>query len=178
IPVDVPVGIMIEVPSAVLVLHHLVQEVDFVSVGTNDLVQYLLAVDRDNPWVSKLYDVHHPAVMLALAQVARIARAAGKPCSVCGEMAGDYATALALMGMGYDGVSVVPSLLSEVKFAVRESTHEEAVQIATDALAESTSEGVRRVLIHARDRLHRRQIEQRGDAELTLGSDTNGDSKK
>jgi phosphotransferase system enzyme I (PtsI) len=178
IPVDVPVGIMIEVPSAVLVLHHLVNEVDFVSVGTNDLVQYLLAVDRDNPWVSKLYDVHHPAVMLALSQVARISRAAGKPCSVCGEMAGDYATALALMGMGYDGVSVVPSLLSEVKFAVRESTYEEAVQIAAQALAESTSEGVRRVLIGARDRLHRRQIEQRGDAELTFGSESNGDSKK
>jgi phosphotransferase system enzyme I (PtsI) len=178
IPVDVPVGIMVEVPSAVLVLHHLVPEVDFVSVGTNDLVQYLLAVDRDNPWVSKLYDVHHPAVMLALAQVAKVARAAGKPCSVCGEMAGDYATALALMGMGYDGVSVVPSLLSEVKFAVRESTYAEAVQIATQALAETTSEGVRRVLITARDRLHRRQMEQRGDAELSLGSDTNGDSKK
>ena len=63
IPVDVPVGIMVEVPSTVLVLPHIIGEVDFVSVGTNDLVQYLLAVDRDNPWVSKLYDVHHPAVL-------------------------------------------------------------------------------------------------------------------
>ncbi len=178
IPVDVPVGIMVEVPSAVLVLHHIIGEVDFVSVGTNDLVQYLLATDRDNPWVSRLYDVHHPAVLIALDQVARASRAAGKPCSVCGEMAGDYATALMLLGMGFDAVSVVPSLLSEVKFAVRESTFVEAQEIARNALAESTSEGVRRVLIGARDRLHMRQLEARGDSELTLGADTNGDSKK
>lgn len=178
IPADVPVGIMVEVPSTVLVLQHLIGEVDFVSVGTNDLVQYLLAVDRDNTWVSKLYDVHHPAVLLALAQVARVAGQAGKPCSVCGEMAGDYATALLLMGLGYDSVSVVPSLLPEVKFAVRETSHTEAVQIAAQALAETTSEGVRRVLIHARERLHARQVEHRDDGELTLGPESNSDSKK
>jgi phosphotransferase system enzyme I (PtsI) len=178
IPSDVPVGIMVEVPSTVFVLPQLVREVDFVSVGTNDLVQYLLAVDRDNPWVSKLYDVHHPAVLLALAQVARAAGAAGKPCSVCGEMAGDYATALLLLGMGYDAVSVVPSLLSEVKYAVRETPHTEAVQIAAQALAESTSEGVRRVLAQARERLHARQVASRGAAEFSVGADANADSKK
>lgn len=178
IPADVPVGIMVEVPSTVFVLPHIIHEVDFVSVGTNDLVQYLLAVDRDNPWVSKLYDVHHPAVLLALAQVARVAGEASKPCSVCGEMAGDYATAVMLLGLGFDAVSVVPSLLAEVKFAIRETTHAEAVQIAAHALAETTSEGVRRVLVQARERLHARQIERRPDEELTLGADANGDSKK
>jgi phosphoenolpyruvate-protein phosphotransferase (PTS system enzyme I) len=178
IPQDVPVGIMVEVPSAVFVLQHMIHEVDFVSVGTNDLVQYLLAVDRDNPWVSKLYDVHHPAVLMALAQVARVAQEAGRPSSVCGEMAGDYATALMLMGMGYDAVSVVPSLLPEVKYAVRETPHTEACQIAAQALAETTSEGVRRVLTQARERLHLRQLQSR-DADEVLGSnDVNGDSKK
>ncbi len=178
IPADVPVGIMVEVPSSVFVLPHIVPEVDFVSVGTNDLVQYLLAVDRDNPWVAKLYDVHHPAVLLALAQVARVAGAAGKPSSVCGEMAGDYATALLLFGLGFDAVSVVPSLLPEVKFAVRETMHAEAVQIAALALAETTSEGVRRVLSQARERLHARQAVSRGETESPVGADGNADSKK
>jgi phosphoenolpyruvate-protein kinase (PTS system EI component) len=178
IPADVPVGIMVEVPSSVFVLPHLVREVDFVSVGTNDLVQYLLAVDRDNPWVSKLYDVHHPAVLMALAQVARVAGEAGKPSSVCGEMAGDYATAVMLLGMGYDSVSVVPSLLAEVKFAIRETPHTEAAQIAAQALAESTSEGVRRVLAQARERLHVRQAPSRGETEFSIGAEGNADSKK
>ncbi|MBL8859130.1 MAG: phosphoenolpyruvate--protein phosphotransferase [Planctomycetes bacterium] len=179
IPSDVPVGIMVEVPSSVFVLPHLVKEIDFVSVGTNDLVQYLLAVDRDNPWVSKLYDVSHPAVLMALAQVARVAGEAGKPCSVCGEMASDYATALMMLGMGYDAVSVVPSLLPEVKYAVRETSHAEAVQIAALALAETTSEGVRRVLTQARERLHVRQTAMvRGAAEVAAVPELRGDSKK
>jgi phosphoenolpyruvate-protein kinase (PTS system EI component) len=72
---DVPVGVMIEVPSMLYCLDSILSEVDFVSVGTNDLVQYLLAADRDNPWVSHLYDPRHPSVMRALAQVAREARA-------------------------------------------------------------------------------------------------------
>src|SRR6185503_17636871 len=105
---DVPVGAMIEVPSALLELDRIVREVDFVSVGTNDLVQYLLAVDRDNPWVSGLYDPHHPAVVRALKQVAVAATSAGKSCSVCGEIASDPAVTLLLLGFGYDAVSVAP----------------------------------------------------------------------
>jgi phosphotransferase system enzyme I (PtsI) len=178
IPANVPVGIMVEVPSAVLVLQHMIREVDFVSVGTNDLVQYLLAVDRDNPWVSKLYDVHHPAVLLALAHVARVAREAGKPCSVCGEMAGDYATALMLLGMGFDSVSVVPTLLPEVKYAVRETPEAEAQRIAQLALAETTSEGVRRVLAQARERLHSRELGHRDETPALTTSEVANDSKK
>lgn len=176
VPSDVPVGIMIEVPSSVFVLPHLIREIDFVSVGTNDLVQYLLAVDRDNSWVAKLYDVHHPAVLLALAQVARVARQAGKPCSVCGEMAGDYATALLLLGLGYDAVSVVPSLVAEVKSAVRDTLHSEAAAIAEEALGQSTSEGVRRVLAAARERLHARQAEFQ--TESGVAGSENANSKK
>jgi phosphoenolpyruvate-protein phosphotransferase (PTS system enzyme I) len=175
IAADVPVGIMVEVPSIVFVLPHILPEVDFVSVGTNDLVQYLLAVDRDNPWVSKLYDVHHPAVILALAQVAKAARAAGKPCSVCGEMAGDYATALMLFGMGFDCVSVVPSLLPEVKYALRETSFAEAQELAREVVLESTSQGVRDVLARTKDRLHRRQVAS--GAEEALGDSKNQEAR-
>jgi signal transduction protein with GAF and PtsI domain len=81
-----------------------------------------------------------------------------------------------LLGMGYDAVSVVPSLVAEVKYAVRETTHAETVQIAAQALAETTSEGVRRVLAQARERLHIRQVEARDSDEVLDGN--NGDSKK
>jgi phosphoenolpyruvate-protein phosphotransferase len=168
---DVPVGIMIEVPSTVLVLPRLIQEVDFVSVGTNDLVQYLLAVDRDNPWVSRLYDPQHPAVVWALAHVAEVAQSAHKPCSVCGEMAGDYATALMLLGMGYDSVSVVANFLPEIKYAVRETPLSEAREFARRAKLETTCEGVRRILSEVRERLHARQLGRNGQSATT-------DSKK
>lgn len=165
----VPLGIMVEVPSTVLVLPDLLPLVDFVSVGTNDLVQYLLAADRDNPWVAKLYDPQHPAVWWSLRRVAEAARQAGKPSSVCGEMAGDYATAVLLMGMGYDAVSVVPHLLPQVKFAVREMPMTEAAQLAQSVVHESTAEGIGRVLARARERLHRRHLAE-NDAEGALES--------
>lgn len=155
----IPVGAMLEVPSSVLVLEHLLEEVDFVSVGTNDLVQYLLAADRDNAWVARLYDPSHPAVISALARIARCARAAAKKSSVCGEMAGDYATALMLLGMGFDAVSVAPNLLNEIKYAVRRTPSSEALEIARAVQAERSSEGVRRVLQQVRERLHARQVD-------------------
>ncbi|MCC7013005.1 MAG: phosphoenolpyruvate--protein phosphotransferase [Planctomycetes bacterium] len=151
---DVPVGIMIEVPSVLLCLDELLAHVDFVSVGTNDLVQYLLAVDRDNPWVSKLYEPLHPAVVRALAQIAKAARNAGKPCSVCGDMADDPAVAVMLLGLGYDSVSVAPYFLPEIKYAVRKVSLATARGLADDVLAQSTVEGVKRVLSNIRDALH------------------------
>ncbi len=157
---DVPVGIMVEVPSIVMALQQVVREVDFVSVGTNDLVQYLLAVDRDNPWVSKLYDPYHPSVIYALGHVARVMRGAKKPSSVCGEMAGDYATALMLLGMGYDSVSVVPNFLPEIKYAVRQTSAPETVELAERVSGEITSEGVRNILAQVRERLHHRQLDR------------------
>jgi phosphotransferase system enzyme I (PtsI) len=140
---DVPVGAMIEVPSALLELDRIVREVDFVSVGTNDLVQYLLAVDRDNPWVSGLYDPHHPAIVRALQHVAEVARAAGKSCAVCGEIASDPAVALLLLGLGYDSISVAPQFVPEIMYAVRHSRHDALVALAQRALAQPTAAGVR-----------------------------------
>ncbi len=178
VPANVPVGAMVEVPSTLFILDALLKEVDFVSVGTNDLVQYLLAVDRDNPLVARLYDVHHPAVLSALDMVARACRAAKKPCSVCGEMAGDYATALLMMGLGYDTVSVVPMLLPEVKYAVRETHSEEARDVAAKVLRETTSEGVRGVLAATRDRLHMRQINGRDGEEAVLEAGPEANKKE
>jgi len=150
---DVPVGAMIEVPSALLELERIVREVDFVSVGTNDLVQYLLAVDRDNPWVSGLYDPYHPAVMRALRHVAEVARKAGKSCAVCGEIASDPAVALLLLGLGYDSLSVAPQFVPEIKYAVRRSHHGELLRLAERALAQATAAGVRAELVQASRRL-------------------------
>ena len=154
---DLPVGIMVEVPSALLVLPRMLDEVDFVSVGTNDLVQYLLACDRDNPWVSRLYDPYHPAVIWALDFVARCASDAGKPCTVCGEVAGDYATALLLFGMGFSGVSVAPNFVPQVKYALRETTAEEARSLADRVRGLDSGPAIREVLEDARRRLHEGQ---------------------
>jgi phosphoenolpyruvate-protein phosphotransferase len=150
---DTPVGIMVEVPSVLFALDRIAPHVDFLSVGTNDLVQYILAVDRDNPWVAKLYEPLHPAVVRALANIAQVANAARKPCSVCGDMADDPATALLLFGMGYDSVSVAPYFLPEIKSALRRTKLADMRQLAVDALAQSSVEGVKRVLSSIRESL-------------------------
>jgi len=150
----VPVGIMIEVPSLLFVLPHILEHVDFVAVGTNDLVQYLLATDRDNTWVSELYDPLHPAVIQARARAAPAARQADTPCSVCGEMAGDPAVALLLLGMGFDSVSVSPSFLPEIKYGVSQTTAERATAIVAEALAQTTCSGVRGVMESVRRELY------------------------
>lgn len=154
----VPVGIMIEVPSTIWTLEEIVQEVDFVSVGTNDLTQYLLAVDRDNSRVAKLYEPCHPAVVRALAHIAKVCRAADKECSVCGEFAGDEANALLLLGMGYSMVSVSPTFLTEVRAAIQHFLGSEADALAERvALCGSVAE-VKRELSAVRDSLHARML--------------------
>ncbi|MDO9322136.1 MAG: phosphoenolpyruvate--protein phosphotransferase, partial [Pseudomonas sp.] len=99
-----PIGVMIEVPAAVYQVRELARQVDFLSVGSNDLTQYLLAVDRNNPRVADLYDFLHPAVLQALRLVVDGAHAEGKPVSICGEMAGDPSAAVLLMAMGFDSL--------------------------------------------------------------------------
>jgi len=153
---EIPVGIMVEVPSALLTLPSILREVDFVSVGTNDLVQYLLACDRDNALVARLYDPYHPAVLWALDSVARTCRAAGKPATVCGEMAGDYATSLMLLGMGFTGVSVSSYFVSQVKYAVRSTRLADAQELAQGLLAQDSSEEIRDTLERLRNTLHER----------------------
>ena len=114
-----PVGIMVEVPAAVYLTRRFARKVDFISVGSNDLTQYLLAVDRNNPRVAGLYAPYHPAVLKVLHFIAQEARKEHKPVSICGEMAADPGGALLLMAMGYDVLSMNSNNLPKVKSAIR-----------------------------------------------------------
>ena len=115
-----PVGVMIEVPAAVYQIRDLARQADFISVGSNDLTQYLLAVDRNNARVADLYDFLHPAVLHALKLVVEGSHAEGKPVSICGEMAGDPAAAMLLMAMGFDSLSMNATNLPKVKWLLRQ----------------------------------------------------------
>ena len=127
-------GIMIEVPAAVYQAPELLKRVDFISVGSNDLIQYLLAVDRNNPRVANIYNCFHPAVIQALHMVAKAGRKAGKPVSICGEMASDPVTALLLMAMGYDALSMSARALLRVKWAIRNYSLKQAQQLLKEIL--------------------------------------------
>lgn len=137
------VGIMIEVPSAVYQVSSMARRVDFFSIGTNDLTQYLLAVDRNNYRVANLYQSLHPAVLKAIRQVIHDAGALDKPVSVCGEMAGDPAAALALMGLGVNSLSMSVSSLPRVKWVVRSFTMEEAREMVKQALTMEDPRAIR-----------------------------------
>ena len=140
------VGVMIEVPSAVYQAGNLARRVDFLSIGTNDLTQYLLAVDRNNARVASLYDSLHPAVIRAILQVVESARVHNTPVSVCGEMAGDPVAALLLLAMGIDSLSMSVSSLSRVKWVIRNITRERARQILSEVLLIEDAAGIRKYL--------------------------------
>ncbi|HAV44862.1 MAG TPA: phosphoenolpyruvate--protein phosphotransferase, partial [Halomonas sp.] len=116
------VGVMIEVPATIYQMDALAKRVDFFSVGSNDLTQYLLAVDRNNPRVSSLYDALHPALLGALQELAQDAKRLNKPISLCGELAGDPAGALLLMAMGFTSLSMNAPSLPKVRAAIRRVT--------------------------------------------------------
>ncbi len=140
------VGVMIEVPSAVYQAGSLARRVDFLSIGTNDLTQYLLAVDRNNPRVADLYDSLHPAVIRAMLQVVESARVHGKPVSVCGEMAGDPAAAILLVGMGIESLSMSVASLPRVKWVIRNLSRERANEILSNVLVMEEVDDIRAYL--------------------------------
>ena len=140
------IGVMIEVPSAVYQAGNLARRVDFLSIGTNDLTQYLLAVDRNNARVASLYDSLHPAVIRAILQVVESARVHDKPVSVCGEMAGDPVAALILLAMGIDSLSMSVSSLPRVKWVIRNVTRDRARQILSEVLVIEDAKGIRKYL--------------------------------
>jgi len=135
---DVPVGVNLEVPSAALVADLLAPEVDFFSVGTNDLIQYLLAVDRTDPRVSSLYEPLHPAVLRTLERIACAARSHERPLSVCGEMAGQPTEAVLLVGLGFRELSMAPSAIPRVKEALRAVRFADARVLAERCLGLAT----------------------------------------
>lgn len=135
--VDLPMprlGIMIEVPAALLQVRDLASRVDFVSVGSNDLTQYLLAVDRNNSRVADLYTPYHPAVLRALRYVVDECRAVDKPVGICGEMAGDPGTAVLLMAMGFDSLSMSASNLLKIRKVIRTIPMESAKALLAQAM--------------------------------------------
>jgi len=143
---NIELGVMVEVPVLVSVLPDLMPLVDFVSVGTNDLVQYLLAVDRDNQRVAKMYDPFHPGVLRVLKQIADIANAAGKGVSICGEIAGDHWFTPLLVGLGYRELSMAPVHLSRVRLMLRGFTVAECRDLAARATAMQSTGAVRKLV--------------------------------
>ncbi|HEY5512032.1 MAG TPA: phosphoenolpyruvate--protein phosphotransferase [Geomonas sp.] len=136
---DLPVGIMIEIPSAVIIADLLAAEVDFFSVGTNDLIQYTLAIDRTNEHLSSLYEPLHPAVLRSLKLVVDAAHKAGIEACICGEMAGEPEYLPVLLGLGFDELSMNAVSIPRVKKILRRCTMEEAVQVAQKVLGFATA---------------------------------------
>jgi phosphotransferase system enzyme I (PtsP) len=141
-----PIGVMIELPAAVYLTRALCKIVDFVSVGSNDLTQYLLAVDRNNTRVADLYSSFHPAVLYALQQVVDGAHAEGKPVSICGEMAGDPGAAILLMAMGFDILSMNASTLLRVKAVIRAVTLSSAKTVLAEVMQMTDAASIRRAV--------------------------------
>ena len=140
------VGVMIEVPSAAWQATQLAQRVDFLSVGTNDLTQYTLAVDRDNARVAGLYDNLHPAMLKTIAHIVENGHQSGRPVNLCGEMAADPGAAVLLLGMGVDSLSASAISVPRVKWAIRSFTLAEARELARQALELDTVRQIRRLI--------------------------------
>ncbi len=140
------IGMMVEVPSTIFLLPKMAQYVDFVSIGSNDLTQYLLAVDRNNPRVSTLFDNLNPVMLIALEQILNHCRDAEIPVSLCGEMASDPAAVLILLGMGFDTLSLSAYNIPKIKWLIRSVSQEQARALFKQASLMSTEADIRRLL--------------------------------
>ncbi|MEQ4511384.1 phosphoenolpyruvate-protein phosphotransferase PtsI [Dickeya zeae] len=136
----IEVGVMVETPAAAAIAHHLAKEVDFFSIGTNDLTQYTLAVDRGNELISHLYNPMSPAVLTLIKQVIDASHAEGKWTGMCGELAGDERATLLLLGMGLDEFSMSAISIPRIKKIIRNANYEDAKALAEQALAQPTAE--------------------------------------
>ncbi len=147
-----PIGLMIEVPAAVYMIGPFAKHVDFLSIGSNDLTQYLLAVDRNNERVGKLYDALHPSVLSAILHVIQGAHIHNKPVSICGELAGNPLGALVLMGMGMQSLSMSAGSILRVKKVIRNFTREQAIDVMSRALTMEDGSMVREMVIEELDK--------------------------
>lgn len=156
IPFDenIPVGVMIEVPAAAVLIESIIKEVDYVSIGTNDLIQYYLAVDRGNESVSYLFKPHHPAVLRLLDRVIKTVNGQGKEVTVCGEMAADPLSAIMLLGMGLRTFSMNPIFIPKVKKALRAVELKTAEEAVSEALKLKTAREIEEFMIEAVLRRH------------------------
>jgi len=144
--VNIPIGSMIEVPSAVALADLLAAESDFFSLGTNDLIQYLLAVDRVNEKIAHLYQPAHPAVLRMINAASSAAQTAGISCSICGEMAGDPIYTELLLGLGITSLSMAPMSIPLIRAEISKISLEEARALAGEVLQMKTSSEIKRLL--------------------------------
>ena len=135
---DIEVGVMIEVPSAAIISDIIAKEVDFLSIGTNDLIQYTMAIDRGNAEVANLYTPMHPAILRLLKKIIDSAHNAGKYVGMCGEMAGDPAYTIVLLGLGLDEFSMSAVQIPKVKKIIRDVTKQKAMDLVDNLLKCST----------------------------------------
>lgn len=143
---DMPVGMMVEVPSAVMMIEHFVEEVDFISIGTNDLIQYTLAVDRSNKDVVGLYNAADPAVLKLIDMTLKAAAAKPIPVNLCGQMSGNPTYTMLLLGMGLRQFSVTPAALPEIKKVCRSVTIKQCEELAKRALAMENARNIKNLL--------------------------------
>ena len=141
-------GVMIEVPAAAVIADHLAREVSFLSIGTNDLIQYLLAVDRGNDIVSDLFQEFHPAVIRFLRRIIERGKQEHAWVGMCGQMAGDPLATILLVGLGLDEFSVVPNVLPEIKKIIRSIHYTEAQHVAERVLAMQSEDEIKAFLKH------------------------------
>lgn len=146
---DVEIGIMIEVPSAVILAERLADEVDFFSIGTNDLVQYALAIDRNNKEVAHLYQPIHPAILQMIKHVTDVGQKKKIPVSICGEMAGEVLHIPLLLGLGFNELSMNPKSIPAIKSKIRSMKHSDARTFMTEVLKQDTTKDILN-LLHAR----------------------------
>ncbi|HEJ8058216.1 TPA: phosphoenolpyruvate-protein phosphotransferase PtsI [Serratia marcescens] len=137
---SIEVGVMVETPAAAVIAHHLAKEVDFFSIGTNDLTQYTLAVDRGNELISHLYNPMSPSVLGLIKQVIDASHAEGKWTGMCGELAGDERATLLLLGMGLDEFSMSAISIPRIKKIIRNTNFEDVKALAAQALAQPTAQ--------------------------------------
>jgi len=143
---DLKVGIMVEIPAAAVCADLLAAKSDFMSIGTNDLIQYTMAVDRENPKVSHLYDCYSPAVLRLIAQTIEAGKKTGTEVSMCGEMAGDPAAVFLLAGMGLRSFSMASTLITQVKELIRKVSIGDAESLAKAAFESSTARDIRKLV--------------------------------
>jgi phosphotransferase system enzyme I (PtsI) len=148
IPFDeqLKIGVMVEVPAAAIIADHLAGEVDFLSIGTNDLIQYVLAVDRGNDIVSDLYQEFHPAVVRFLRRIIERGHSKQVWVGMCGQMAGDPLATILLLGLGLDEFSVVPTVLPEIKKIIRSIHYTEATYVAERVLTMESEDEIKEFL--------------------------------
>jgi phosphotransferase system enzyme I (PtsI) len=164
---EVPVGVMIELPSAVWVAEHLAEACDFFSIGTNDLIQYAVAIDRGNELLAHLYHPLHPGVLRAIQHVVDAGHAAGIPVGMCGEMCADPVNTAICVALGVDSMSMPLSSIPRVKWAVRRFTKSDADALLASALAQHRTSQIEKLVKHAMHDVLPELVELPPESDLT-----------